>query len=97
MKATQPLQTRDYISKTVTMCDFMKVREKEELPDEKIQCQKPTTSLSPHQINSLLSDPLMSEFSDTVTVVLFFLINLCQLKKDKKMFQNKLSGSYMNA
>jgi len=46
MKATQPLQNRDCISKTVTLCDFVNMREKEELPDEKTQqCQKPTVSL----------------------------------------------------
>lgn len=63
MKATKPLQDKDCISKRISICDFMKVREKEELPDEKIQqCQKPTAALSPHQINSLLSGPLIHEF-----------------------------------
>lgn len=73
MKATQPLQDRDSISKIAIKCDFM--RKKEELPDKKIR-QKPTASPSPHQINSLFTDPLMSEFLDTVVLVLFCLFSL---------------------
>lgn len=43
------------ISSAITICDYVEMRKQKEVPDEKNMTMSETTSsLSPHQINSLL-------------------------------------------